>query len=167
MTVRPLRSLAAGLTLIIVPLLTACGGDKATPATPTATAAASFAAGSAISDGICRAVVPDDWVSDGAGRGSTPSGARFALFGGMIASDESWQKGASLVETQAAAQPQATVEESTNRVAVRSSDSRSYSVRVRLADRYCDFSLTSYTAIPTAELGVLPAIEASLAAATS
>ncbi len=161
----PRRLLAVSLLVVVVSWLTACGGGDDKDATPTATAFAPGTTGSVISDGICQAIVPDDWVSDGTGHGSTPSGARFALFGGKLISDASWPTAEALVATQAAAQPLSTVEHGDGRIIVRSSNDRTYSIRVQLPDRYCDFSLASSAAIPAAELELLPAIESSLAAA--
>jgi hypothetical protein len=167
MSIRPVATSSRLLAIALVALLAACGGNGDDEPAPTATATPLQTSSSPISDGICQALVPDDWLSDGAGRGVTPSGARYSLFGGRIASDEGWSRGADLVVTQAAARPAATVERAERRVVVRLADDRGQSVRVRLEDRYCDFSLTSFRPIPQEELAMIPAIESSLAPASS
>jgi hypothetical protein len=111
------------LTLIVVLGTAGCTtdddeGDEATlPAGASATHATNPAAtsvstetagaqtqinGQAISDGVCLAVIPDGWVDDGTGRGTTSDGGRFVLFGGRVANDAAWRAAVNVVATPAA-----------------------------------------------------------------
>jgi hypothetical protein len=113
---------------------------KAGTTAPTTVGATS---GQVISDGICQASIPDDWVDDGTGHGTTSGGARYVLFGGRIASDDAWKQAVELVKKQAGSKEDAKVSEGDNFVRVDLADDRGFQYRGRFDDRYCDFSVTS------------------------
>jgi predicted secreted protein len=116
-----------------------------------------------ITDRVCQARVPLDWVETGAGRGTTPSGARFELFGNRLTTDDDWQAAVELLLNQAKARPGATVEQDETFVRVVYADQRGFVYRARFPDRYCDFSVTSLTGpIPAAERAFWDAIIATL-----
>lgn len=146
----------------------------AVPSTPTLTAAAATVAptliagsGGRTTDGICQANLPDDWVDDTTGRGTSPAGARYELFGGRIRSDEAWTEARQLVKTQAESKTGATVTETDNSIRIDLADDRGFEYRVRLGAVYCDFNVTSTRAIPEEERGQWDAIIASLAPVAS
>lgn len=139
--------------------------------TPLATTAAetvvpatlSAANGQSITDGLCVATIPDGWVDDGTGNGSTASNARYSLFGGRLSGDAAWQTGVDLVKKQAQAKPGATINDGDNFVRVDLADGRGFEYRAHFTDRYCDFSVTATRAIPPEERAFWDAIIASLA----
>ncbi len=119
-----------------------------------------------ITDRVCQARIPVDWVETGAGRGTTPSGARFELFGNRLASDDEWQAAVELLLNQVKARPGATVERDDTFVRVTYADHRGFVYRARFPDRYCDFAVTSMSGpVPTEERAYWDAIIASLAPA--
>ncbi len=119
-----------------------------------------------ITDRVCQARVPLDWVETGAGRGTTPSGARFEIFGNHLTTDDEWQAAVELLLNQAKERPGATVEQDETFVRVIYADQRGFVYRARFPDRYCDFSVTSLTSpIPAAERAYWDAIIATLAPA--
>ncbi|MER3437913.1 MAG: hypothetical protein C4346_10165 [Chloroflexota bacterium] len=139
-----------------------------TPATEETLPPATLDPGSSqvITDRVCQARVPVDWVETGAGRGTTPSGARFELFGNRLTTDDEWQAAVELLLNQAKSRPGATVEQDATFVRVVYADQRGFVYRARFPDRYCDFSVTSLTGpIPAAERAYWDAIIATLAPA--
>jgi hypothetical protein len=147
---------------------------RPTAATPSATSAtpvpATFAGGSGqlISDGICQATIPDDWNDNGSGSGTTPSGAKYILFGGLLKSQDSWKQAVQLVKDQAGSQDGAKVSEGDDFVRVALKDNRGFEYRKRFQDRYCDFSAkSSSSAVPNQERAFWDTIIASLAPAKS
>jgi hypothetical protein len=147
----------AGLTQVA----TAGGGAATVPASLVA------GSGQPISDGICQASIPDDWVDDGTGHGTTTSGAKYELFGGLLKSSDDWKEAVDLVKSQAATIDGAKVSGDDNFVRVDLPDDHGFEYRGHFADRYCDFSVTSTGgAIPPAERGAWDAIIASLAPAS-
>jgi len=187
---RLLRSTSLLLVLSIGVLLAGCsnnddeGDDTPTPVPPTqaatapagqpttaattgtgaTTVPATFASGSGqiVSDGICQATVPDDWVDNGTGSGTTPSGARYAIFGNLIPSEDGWNQAVKLVKDDAAKKEDAKVTEGDNFVRVDLADDKGFEYRGRFDDRYCDFSVTSSRAIPPEERAFWDAIIATL-----
>lgn len=115
-----------------------------------------------VSDGLCVALVPDGWVDDGAGRGSTLGGATFALFGGRLATPEDWTRAADLVVAQAGARSGATVRRTDDLVLVTFADNRGFEGRRRFADRYCDIAVSGSKAVPGSERAFWTAIVDSL-----
>jgi hypothetical protein len=119
-----------------------------------------------ITDRVCQARIPAGWVETGAARGTTPSGARFELFGNRLASDAEWQAAVELLLNQVKARPGATVERDDTFVRVTYADHRGFVYRARFPDRYCDFSVTSVSGpIPAEERAYWDAIIATLAPA--
>jgi hypothetical protein len=173
---RKLGALPAMLLLIVT--LAGCTlHDKDREETPTATPAVATAVASTaavaglnpadsqtITDGICTTLIPETWIVSNNGQGSSPSGARFTLFGNKLSGDAAWTAAAGIVATIAAgksAQPTQTADS----IVYANAAGTSFEVRRRLADRYCDFSVTSLTKVPDAERALWPAIGASMAAA--
>jgi hypothetical protein len=125
-----------------------------------------FASGSGqiVTDGICQATVPDDWADSGAGSGTTASGARYAVFGNIIRTDDAWNQAVKLVKDAAAKTEGANVTEGDNFVRVDYPDDKGFEYRGRFDDRYCDFSVTSSVRpIPEEERAFWDAIIASMA----
>lgn len=117
-----------------------------------------------ISDGICTTLIPENWIVSNNGRGFTPSGARFTLFGNKLSGDPAWTAAVGIIATIAAgkgAQPTQTADS----ITYADAGGTSFEVRRRLSDRYCDFSVTSLTKAPDDERALWPAIGASMAAA--
>jgi hypothetical protein len=145
-------------------------GDPTTAATSESggtgatTVPATFAAGSGqnVTDGICQATVPDDWVDNGTGSGSTASGARYELFGNTVRTDDDWNQGVKLVKDAAAKIQEAKVTDGDNFVRVDYPDSKGFEYRGRFANRYCDFTVTSSSAIPEDERAIWDAIIGSM-----
>jgi hypothetical protein len=126
----------------------------------------SAANGQTISDGICVATIPDGWVDDGTGHGTTLSGAQYVLFGGRLRSDDDWKKAVDLVKEQAKLKKDAKVSEGDDFVRVDLPNDGGFEYRVRLENRYCDFSVTGGAQpIPPEERVFWDAIIASLAPA--
>lgn len=161
-------------------LLLGCGGSKSrtspttapTVAAPVATVAPTpppldEANGHRISDGLCVALVPDTWVDDGTGRGSTPDGAGFALFGGRLVTSDDWANASALVSTQMAGVAGATVVTGDSDTKVTFPNNAGFSTRQRFADRYCDFSIRGSEELSAADLANGNAVIASLAPAQS
>jgi hypothetical protein len=202
-TFKARRPIHFGQIVLLVILLSACGGSDnhpdptATTAPPTATAvvpspaatvaaspatspspsrtsagaagqprpAATFPPGLAqtITDGICQAQIPTNWVDNGTGRGSTASGARYVLFGGRIPNDAAWQQAVALVKQYAETQPGATVEEGDGFIRVMLANNGGFEYRARFDATYCDFSVTSPRgAVPKSEQRDWTKIAASL-----
>jgi hypothetical protein len=159
------RSQAAVLSLVLILALASCAtnddeGDTPTapdgrtptqaPARPTPTVAAtlppatlSAANGNTISDGVCRALVPEGWVDDGTGRGTTSGGHRFVLFGGRVRNDAEWNAATDIVATPTAGKTVASIERTVDSIHVVYGDDRGFEFRKRFGDRYCDFSVAS------------------------
>lgn len=175
------------LALMIGGILAGCSSDDdegeptatSAPPTPTATAPASTAAastvaptiipgsGQVISDGICQATVPDDWVDDTTGHGTTSSGAKYALFGSRLRSDDAWKQAVDLVKSQAESKEGANVTEADNSIRVDLADNRGFEYRVRFDAVYCDINVSSTSEIPEAERALWDGIIAGLGPATS
>jgi len=147
------RALARLLSLCLLMLtVSACGGDD--DPEPTATTAPpptqdsleptlAVVTGSTASDGVCQVKIPDDWVDVGTGRGTTPQGDRWSLFGGTIASDAAWTSAKDLLRTQMSSAPDAEISDEGDRVTVRTPDGRRFVVRQRFDNRYCELSVTA------------------------
>jgi hypothetical protein len=150
-------------------------GEPTTAATPDSggtgatTVPATFAAGSGqiVTDGICQATIPDDWVDTGTGSGSTASGARYALFGNIIRTDDAWNQAVKLVKDAAAKIEGANVSEGETFVRVDNPDNKGFEYRGRFADRYCDFSVTSTSSVPEDERAIWDAIIGSMGPVTA
>lgn len=148
------------------------GTPSGTPAgTPAAAAVAVIPAtpfgGQTVSDGICRATIPDDWVDNGAGSGTTPSGARYTLFGGLLTTQDGWKEAVQLVKDRAGSQDGAKVSEGNDFVRVDFKGNRGFEYRTRVNDRYCDFTVANTAIpIPETERASWDAIIASLALAS-
>jgi hypothetical protein len=149
------------------------GEEPTQTAAPTATVQPSATAGSqglvsgqAISDGICLAVIPDGWVDDGTGRGSTNGGGRFVLFGGSVASDAAWQAAVNVVATPTANRSIASLEQTADSIHVTFADGRGFEYRQRFGNRYCDLTVTRSTPFTPEEQAVWPAIIDTLAPVT-
>jgi hypothetical protein len=116
-----------------------------------------------ISDGICQALIPDGWVDDGTGHGTTASGARYVLFGGVISSDAEWQAALAAVATPAAGRTIAQSSSGSSSIRVTYSGGKGFDFRKRFANRYCDFSVYRATgAIPASEQALWDPILATL-----
>ena len=134
-----------------------------TAATTGPVATLTDAAGNLISDGFCQATIPDGWVDDGTGRGTTTSGARFTLFGSSLTSNAAWQQAAQLVATPTSGRPIAAIERTETSVRVFFAEDRGFEYRARFADRYCDLYIyRTAGAVPEQERGVWEAVIASL-----
>jgi hypothetical protein len=172
------------VALMIGGILAGCSSDDdegdptatAVPPSPTSTAAAAAStvaptiiagSGQVITDGICQANVPDDWVDDTTGRGTTSSGAKYVLFGGRVRSDDAWNEAVELVKTQAESKEGSNVTEADNSIRVDLADNRGFEYRVRFDANYCDFSVTSTSEIPEDERALWDGILASLAPVTT
>jgi hypothetical protein len=168
------------VALMIGGILAGCSSDDdegdptatSVPPQPTSTstvAAATVAptiiagSGQTISDGICQANLPDDWVDDTTGRGSTSSGAKYVLFGGNVRSDDAWTEAVELVKSQAESKEGSNVTEADNSIRVDLADNRGFEYRARFDAIYCDFSVTSTRPIPDDERALWDGILASLA----
>jgi hypothetical protein len=186
--VRPARCLA--LLFLVGFALSACStnddeGDQRTsnpaptatlvasvPTTVTATGAAptngavatlTDASGQQISDGVCRATIPDGWVDDGTGRGTTNSGARFTLFGSMLAGDAAWRAALDVVATPTTGRLIASTQRTVASIRVDFADNRGFEYRARFGDRYCDVYVYRTTGpVPDQERAVWDAVIASL-----
>jgi hypothetical protein len=149
-----------------------CGGDDESD--PTATTAPApteeasdsntvVASGSTASDGVCQVIVPDDWVDVGTGRGTTPRGDRWSIFGGSIASDAAWTSAKELLRSQMSSAPDAEIADEGDRVVVTTPDGRRYLVRQRFGNRYCELSLTASRDVSEDEQAVWQSVATSLA----
>jgi hypothetical protein len=119
--------------------------------------------GETISDGICQATTPAGWVDDGTGRGTTTSGVRYVLFGGLLKTNEDWQEAVDLVKKQAESTPDAKVTSGDDFIRVDLPNDRGFEYRGRFGDRYCDFTVTGASRpIPADERAFWDAIIASL-----
>jgi hypothetical protein len=143
--------------------------STATSSRPTKTVASatgealSDANGQSISDGVCQALIPDGWVDDGTGRGSTSSGGRFVLFGGHILGDAEWQTASNFVATPAAGRTIASLERTSDSIHVVFGDDRGFEYRKRFGNRYCDLAVSSLSRpIPPEEQAYWPAVIESL-----
>ena len=132
----------------------------------TASAGLDPAASQTITDGICTALIPDEWVENGNGRGTSPSGARFTLFGNKLAGDAAWSAAVGIVATVAAGET-GKLAQSADSISFTRDDGSSFEIRRRLADRYCDLSITSGAAAPAQERALWPLIGASMAGVTT
>jgi hypothetical protein len=175
------------VALMIGGILAGCSSDDdegdptatAVPPSPTSTTAASTAAastvaptvisgsGQVITDGICQANVPDDWVDDTTGRGTTSSGAKYVLFGGRVRSDDAWNEAVELVKSQAESKEGSNVAEADTSIRVDFADNRGFEYRVRFDAIYCDFSVTSTSEIPEPERTLWDGIITSLVPVTT
>jgi hypothetical protein len=141
------------------------GASATSAADPTATSASTETAGAqtqingqAISDGVCLAVIPDGWVDDGTGRGTTSDGGRFVLFGGRVLNDAAWQSAVNAVATPSAGRAVASDERTADMIHVVYADDRGFEYRKRFGNRYCDLSVTSSRPISAEAQAIWPAI---------
>ena len=138
--------------------------STAVPTTATAAAGLDPSSSQAITDGICTALIPDGWVATGNGRGTAPSGARFTLFGNTLSGDADWNSAANIIATVAAGRD-AIPTQTADSIAFANQAGTSFEVRRLIGDRYCDFSVTSFSKVPDEERALWPAIGASMSAA--
>ena len=165
------------VVLLIGGVLAGCSsdddeGDPTTtpvPPTPTSTAVAVTVAptviassGGLTTDGTCQASLPDDWVDDSTGRGTSPTGARYELFGNRIRSEDGWTQAVTLFKSQAEKNAGGTVTEGETWIRVDFADDRGFNYRGRFDAIYCDFGVSSTRAIPEEERAQWDAIIASL-----
>src|SRR5688500_8535586 len=157
---------------LVAPSVAACGGDEDPDPTSTtnpvpteeATDPTTVAAtGSTASDGVCQVTIPDDWVDVGTGRGTTPQGDRWSIFGGSIASDAAWTSAKELLRSQMSSAPDAEIADEGDRVVVTTPDGRRYLVRQRFENRYCEVSLTASRDVSEEEQAIWQSVAASLA----
>ena len=165
----------AGLAMLGL-LLTACRGDDDNEPTAVPTSDAGqvptsapigspppTGAGAIVDDGICQARVPTSWVEEAAGRGTTPSGSRFVVYGNRLGGASTWENAASLFTSQLESAG-ATVEEGDGWVRATYPNDRGFAYRARFEDRWCDVRLTARSgALPAGEAQAWAAIEESLA----
>lgn len=124
----------------------------------------SDANGQVVSDGLCQMLIPDGWVDDGTGRGTTSSGARYTLFGGRLRSDADWERAGDVVATPGAGRTIVSLDRSKDRVVATFGEDRGFEARLRFDDRYCDVTVSSAVrAIPAAERAYWDAIIESIA----
>lgn len=150
-------------TATLAPVTATSVGTIGAGPTQGAVATLSDAAGQRISDGLCQATIPDGWVDDGTGRGTTSSGARFTLFGSVLGDDAAWRSAADVVATPAASRPISAIRRTAASVRIDFADNRGFEYRARYGDRYCDFYVyRSAGPIPDQERAVWDAVIASL-----
>jgi hypothetical protein len=162
----------------LAPATSAAGGQPSPTSgglTPAATTAAaetvvpatlSAANGLPITDGTCRATIPDLWVDDGTGRGTTLSGARYVLFGNRLRNDDAWAAAVESVKSEADRRQGSEVVQDEDFIRVVFPDDRGFEHRQRLGDTYCDFRVDSSSGpIPPEERAFWDAIVSSLAVA--
>ena len=152
------RMLATLAMLALAIVLGGCAGDDDEGGDPTATAETatqalpqntptagtlSAANGNLITDSLCEALVPDGWVDDGTGRGSTSGGHAFVLFGGTVRSDADWDATDNLIATPSSGFAVASFERTDDSVHVVFANDRGFEFRKRFGNRYCDFRVTS------------------------
>lgn len=119
--------------------------------------------GQQISDGVCQVFIPDGWVDDGTGRGTSPSGARFVLFGGSIASDADWQAAANIAATPASGRSIASVDRTATAIRILYAGDKGFEYRARFGNRYCDFTVYRVAgAIPPEEQALWSPLLATL-----
>jgi hypothetical protein len=148
---RQFRSpVVVGLTIAIVALAAAgvivylvTSDDDADE--PSATAAPTLGAstGQTVSDGICRATVPIEWVDSGNGRGVTLSNGQYMVFGGQAANDAAWEQAVQLALDEAERHPDAAITQGDNFVRIAYPDDRGLIYRGRYSGVYCDFRISA------------------------
>jgi hypothetical protein len=111
--------------------------------------------------------IPDDWVDVGTGRGTTPQGDRWSLFGGSIASDAAWTSAKELLRSQMASAPDAEITDEGDRVVVTTPDGSRFVVRQRFGNRYCELSLAASRDVSEEEQAAWRSVAASLAPVAS
>src|SRR5215218_8374351 len=159
------------IAILSVVVLAGCGGNNDKGSTPTTTADSATAAtetpgqglalntptttgtlppatlsaanGNVISDFQCEALIPDDWVDDGTGQGTTSGSHGFVLFGGTVRSDADWDATVNLIATPSAGFTVESLERTEDSVYVVYADDRGFEFRKRFGNRYCDFRVTS------------------------
>jgi hypothetical protein len=124
-------------------------GQELTLNTPTVAASlppATLSAenGNVITDAQCEALIPDGWVDDGTGQGTTTGGHSFVLFGGTVRSDADWAATVNLIATPSAGFTAASLETTEDSIHVIYADDRGFEFRKRFENRYCDFRVTSH-----------------------
>jgi hypothetical protein len=112
---------------------------------PNATAAPTLSAatGQTVTDGICIATVPIEWVDTGNGRGLTTVGGRYQLFGGQAAGDAAWQQAVQLALDQAERHSDSQITQGDDFVRVAYANDTGLVYRGRYEGIYCDFSVTA------------------------
>lgn len=119
--------------------------------------------GQSISDGLCLALIPDGWVDDGTGRGTTTGGHRFVLFGGRVSSDADWERAVEIVGTPTAGRSVASIEREDDSIYVVYAGDLGFEYRQRFDTRYCDLTVSSSSRpISEAERAFWPVIIESL-----
>lgn len=96
-----------------------------------------------VTDGVCTALVPDGWVDDGTGRGTTSGGHRFVLFGGRLTTSTSWATAINVVATPTSGRTIASVERSDDSILALFADDRGFEYRERFDSTYCDLTVSS------------------------
>jgi hypothetical protein len=112
---------------------------------PNATAAPTLSAstGQTVTDNICNATVPIEWVDSGNGRGFTTNSGRYQLFGGQAADDAAWQQAVQLALAQAEGHPDSEITQGDDFVRVAYPGDTGLVYRGHYGTIYCDFSVTS------------------------
>ena len=129
---------AAGLLIF---LLTSDDDSKEPNATSAPTLSANT--GQTVTDGICNATVPIEWVDSGNGRGLTTEGGRYQLFGGQAADDAAWQQAVQLALDQAEGHPDSQIIQGDDFVRVAYPNDTGLVYRGHYGSIYCDFSVTT------------------------
>ncbi len=96
-----------------------------------------------VTDGICQVLVPDGWVDDGTGRGTTSGGHRFVLFGGRLTTSTSWATAINVVATPASGRTISSVEKTDDSILALFADDRGFEYRERFDSIYCDLTVSS------------------------
>ena len=130
----------AAVAVLAVLLL---GDDDEGQPSATATPTLSASTGQTVSDGICNATVPIEWVDSGNGRGLTLENGRYMVFGGRAATDEAWDQAVQLSLNEAESHPDAKVTQGDDFVRIAYSGDTGLVYRGRFDTVYCDFSLTT------------------------
>jgi hypothetical protein len=126
---------------LIVYLLT--NGDNEDGPSATAVPTLSASTGQVVTDGICNASVPIEWVDSGNGRGLTVSNGRYMVFGGQAASDAAWDQAVQLALAEAEGQPDAEVTQGDEFVRIAFPEDSGLLYRGHFGSVYCDFSVSA------------------------
>jgi hypothetical protein len=130
----------AAIAVLIVILTSDNDSDE-----PNATAAPTLSAstGQTVTDGICNATVPIEWVDSGNGRGLTIESGRYTVFGGQAATDAAWDQAVQLSLSQAESHPDSEVIQGDDFVRIAYPGDTGLVYRGHVEGIYCDFSVTT------------------------
>jgi hypothetical protein len=132
-----LIALAAAAVLVIIFV----SDDDSNEPNATAAPTLSASTGQTVTDGICNATVPIEWVDSGNGRGLTVEGGHYTVFGGQAATDAAWDQAVQLSLSQAESHPDSEVIQGDDFVRIAYPDDTGLVYRGRLEGTYCDFSV--------------------------